>query len=89
MIKLTPSQIKILERLIFPETFDVIQEETDLQYGEIRDDLINLMNYRLIDVVDRSKPEPATTNFYDADNLKESSFQLTKLGIKHIKQRRR
>ena len=88
MLKTTASQRKILDRLIFPEPFEVIQEETDLQFGEIRDDIINLMNFGLIEVVDSDKPEPSGTNFYDADNIRESTFRLTKLGIKHIKRRR-
>lgn len=87
MLKITPSQRKILERLIYPESFDVIEEETDLQFGEIRDDLINLMNFRLIEVVNTDLPEPAGVHYYDSDNIRESSFRLTKLGIKHLKQR--
>ncbi|MEX0720262.1 MAG: hypothetical protein WD059_06310 [Balneolaceae bacterium] len=84
MRKLTPSEKRILNRLIFPESFEVIQEETNLQFGEIRDDLINLMNHHLIEVVDPENPDSHTTIFSDADNLKESMFRITKSGIKHI-----
>lgn len=84
MRKLSPSEKKILSRLIFPETFDVIQEETNLQYGEIRDDLINLMSYHLVEVVDSEKPQPNGTSFYDADNIRDFTFQLTKSGMKHL-----
>ena len=84
MRKISASEKKILNRLLFPESFDVIQEETDLQFGEIRDDLINLMSYHLIEVVDPDKPEPSGTSFYDADNIKNYSFRATKSGMKYI-----
>lgn len=84
MRKLSPSERKILNRLIFPEPFQVIQEETNLQFGEIRDDLINLMSHHLIEVVDTEKAEPNGTSFYDADNIQNYSFRITKSGIKHL-----
>ncbi len=87
MRKLTPTEKLILERLIYPETFEVIQDETKLEYGEIRDDLINLVSYRLVEVVDREYPEADGTFFYDADNLNESKFRITKSGIKQLKRR--
>lgn len=86
MRKLTPSEKKILDRLIFPETFDMIQEETGLQFGEIRDDLINLMSHNLIEAVDPEKPESGSTIFSDTDNLRDSSFRITKAGIKYLGQ---
>lgn len=84
MRKLSSSEKKILNRLLFPESFDVIQEETKLQFGEIRDDLINLISYRLIEVVDTEKPEPNGTSFYDSDNIRNFTFRITKSGMKHI-----
>lgn len=84
MRKLTPSERKILDRLIFPETFDIIQEETELEYGEIRDDLINLMSHHLVEVVDPDQPESGDTIFSDADNLKNFTFRITNSGIKHL-----
>lgn len=84
MRKLSLSEKKILNRLIFPESFDVIQEETELQFGEIRDDLINLMSYHLVEVVDADKPQPNGTSFYDADNIRDFSFRITKSGMKHL-----
>ncbi len=86
MRKLTPSERKILDRLIFPEPFEVIQEETKLEYGEIRDDIINLMNSRLIETVDKDQPNANSVPFYDSDNIKESTFRITKSGIKHMSQ---
>lgn len=88
MRKLTPSERKILDRLIFPEPFEVIQEETDLKYGEIRDDLINLMNSRLIEVVDPNNPNVDRSHFFDSDNVKQSTFRITKSGIKHMSNRK-
>lgn len=84
MRKLTVSEKKILDRLIYPESFDIIQEETELEYGEIRDDLINLMSHHLVEVVDPEQPEAGRTIFSDSDNLKKFTFRITKSGIKHL-----
>ena len=85
MRKLTSSERKILDRLIYPEPFDVIQEETQLAYGEIRDDIINLMNSRLIEVVDPDNNSPSKAHVFDSDNIKGSTFRITKSGINHMK----
>ena len=84
MKKLTKSELKIVERLIFPETFEVIQEETNMQYGELRDDLMNLVNYRFVEVVN-SEADEAKVSFYDSDKIGEFSFRATKTGLKSIK----
>lgn len=88
MKKLTLTEKKILERLLFPEPFEVIQDETELQYGEIRDDLINLLNYHLVEVVNPEDPDSSVSTHYDTDNLMDSTFRITQSGIKHLKQRR-
>jgi hypothetical protein len=85
MRKLSPSEKKILDRLLYPEPFEVIQEETQLAYGEIRDDLINLMNSRLIETVDPDNPNANTTGSFDSDNVKESTYRITNSGINLMK----
>jgi hypothetical protein len=85
MRKLSPSEKKILDRLIYPEPFEVIQEETQLAYGEIRDDLINLMNSRLIEAVDPDNPNSNTTGPFDSDNVKDSTYRITNSGINLMK----
>ncbi|WP_103665041.1 hypothetical protein [Gracilimonas amylolytica] len=87
MRKLTPSEKKILDRLLYPEPFEVIQEETQLAYGEIRDDLINLMNSRLIEAVDPDDPNASTTNYFDSDNVRDSVYRITNSGINLMKRR--
>ncbi|MEO1021128.1 MAG: hypothetical protein AAFW89_01175 [Bacteroidota bacterium] len=84
MRKLLPSERLILERLLFPESFEVIQEETSLNEGLIRDDIINLMNYRLIEALPLDD-ETDGSSFYDADRLKEYRFRITKKGLKHLR----
>jgi len=86
---LTPSERKILDRLIFPESFEVIQEETELGYGELRDDIINLMNSRLIEVVDQESSGESKLSWFDSDNVKQSTYRITKSGIQHMKQVKR
>jgi hypothetical protein len=84
MRKLTLSEQKILDRLIFPEPFEVIQDETQLKYGELRDDIINLMNSRLIEVVNPEEPNQNKSFPFDSDNVQDSTFRITKSGIKHM-----
>ncbi|MEX0845646.1 MAG: hypothetical protein WD022_10205 [Balneolaceae bacterium] len=85
MRKLTPTERKILDRLIFPEPYEVIAEETQLKYGEIRDDIINLMNSRLIEVINTDHPDANSTPYFDLDNIRQSTFRITNAGINHMK----
>lgn len=86
MRKLTKSERTVIERLIFPESFDVIMEETEMLYGELRDDLMNLVNYRLVEVVNNDEYNDSKMSFYDSDNIKEFSFRATKSGLKILNQ---
>tara|TARA_R110000868_G_scaffold378658_3_gene644162 strand:+ start:14212 stop:14448 length:237 start_codon:yes stop_codon:yes gene_type:complete len=76
----------VLKSLIFPESYDVILEETGSNIGALRDDLINLINYRLIEVLDEDNNSQVGTSFYDTDNLQNFSFRATKSGLKHIRE---
>lgn len=86
MRKLIPSEKLILKSLIFPEPYEVLLEETGASRGALRDDLINLVNYRLIDVVDLDEDGSSRSSFFDADNLQDFSFRATKLGLKQIRE---
>ncbi len=82
MRKLTPSERKIVESLIFPESFDVIMEETKFPYGTLRDDLINLVNYRFVEVINLDPTEESSMTYFDSDNIQECTFRATKIGLK-------
>ena len=88
MRKLFSSEKQILERLIFTESYEVLLDETGLHIGALRDDLINLINYRLIEVIhsDNSSISVNGVSFYDSDNLHELSFRATKMGLKYIRE---
>lgn len=73
-----------MERLIFPESFDVIMEETNMQFGELRDDLMNLVNHRFVEVVNFDSDKDSKMAFYDSDNIKDFSFRATKTGLKSL-----
>jgi hypothetical protein len=81
--KLTGSEISILRELIFPESFQHIQEETGLSYGAIRDDLINLISHGFIEVYD-AEAIASISPFYDSDQIEHFSFKATKRGLKQI-----
>lgn len=84
MRKLTKSEKTVIERLIFPESFDVIMEETNMQFGELRDDLMNLVNHRFVEVVNFDNDKDSKMAFYDSDNIKDFSFRATKTGLKSL-----
>lgn len=85
--KITKTEHMVLEKLIFPETFQDILDETGLLYGELRDDLINLLSFRMIEAYERSGNKIALTSFYDADNLHDFTFRATSKGLAEIKSR--
>ncbi|MFA5669161.1 MAG: hypothetical protein WC967_07950 [Balneolaceae bacterium] len=82
MRKITASERKIIESLIFPEPFEVIMEETEFPYGTLRDDLINLVNYRYVEVVNLDPSEDSSLTYFDSDNIRECTFRATKIGLK-------
>lgn len=85
--KITSTEKRVLEKLIFPETFQDILDETGLLYGELRDDLINLLSYRFIEAYERSGNKISLTSFYDSDNLQNFTFRATSKGLAEIKSR--
>ncbi|HCD51404.1 MAG TPA: hypothetical protein DEQ34_03085 [Balneolaceae bacterium] len=86
MRKLNPSEKQILDRLIFPEPYEVIQDETGFASGALRDDLINLINYRLIEVMNTDGDAHSSAFSYDSDNLQQFTFRATKTGLKKIRE---
>ena len=82
-MKLTPSEKQILRFLIFPETFEDLLEESGVTYGTLRDDLINLISHRYVEVYTFDKSTPVSP-FYDSDNLEQFAFKATKTGLKSI-----
>lgn len=82
--KITSSELSILERLVFPEPFSIIMEETGLQSGELRDDLINLLNFGFVETYEFKGQHITSTGFYDADNLQKFTFRATSKGLSAI-----
>ena len=83
--KITKTERRVLERLIYPEKFQVILEETGLLQGELRDDLINLLSFGFVEAYERNGDKIALTSFYDTDNLQDFTFQATSKGLSEIK----
>jgi hypothetical protein len=84
MRKVTATQRSIIEKLIFSEPFERVLEETGLSYGELRDELITLLNEGYVQVTEENGQLVKRQNFYDTDNLQQFSFQATKNGIAEI-----
>ncbi|SMO75010.1 hypothetical protein [Fodinibius sediminis] len=83
--KITKSERKVLEKLIFPERFQDVLEETGHLYGELRDDLINLLSFGFVEAYERSGSKITLTSFYDSDNLQDFTFRATSKGLSEIK----
>lgn len=83
--KLTPSEKTIVRELIFMESFQHLEEETGLGYGTLRDDLITLINHRMVEVFDTESEQPVSP-FYDSDNIRQFSFKATNAGLKKIQE---
>lgn len=84
MPTITSVQKLILEKLIFPEPFERILEETGLHTGTLRDELINLLSYGYVEAHETSNGREQDIDFYDTDNLQLFSFRATKQGLKFI-----
>lgn len=84
MHKITKTEKKVLEKLIYPENFEDIIAETQMQYGELRDDLINLLNFGFVEAYEKSGDTIAETKFYDADNLHLFTYRATGKGLSEI-----
>jgi hypothetical protein len=84
MVKITSAQRAIIDKLVFPEPFDRILEETGLSYGELRDELITMLNEGLVEVSEENGVQVERQYFYDTDNLQSFSFQATKSGLSQL-----
>ncbi len=85
MRKLYPSEKQILARLIFPEPYEVLLEETGLPAGALRDDLITLINFRLIEVWQTESVEINRATSYDSDHIESYTFRATAMGLKKMR----
>jgi hypothetical protein len=81
--KLDKSELNILGHLVFPEPFNKIMEETGQQSGELRDNLINLLNFGLVEAFEKES-RVSSSAFYDVDNLQDFSFVATRKGLAAI-----
>ena len=85
MKKIEASKRKIIESLLYPESFDTILEETELHRGEIRDDLMQMLNSGFIKaMVEGKEHHNNITSFFDSDNLEDYTFQATKRVLKAL-----
>lgn len=84
MPDITKQQRQILARLIYPESFEDILDETELHRGALRDELIQLVNSGHVTVASSDDKE-SSIPFYDSDNMHLFAFQATKSGLKQIR----
>ncbi|MFO8028612.1 MAG: hypothetical protein R6U28_02010 [Cyclonatronaceae bacterium] len=86
MANITESQRRILELLIYPESYHHIQQETGLSSGEIRDDLISLMHKNMIEVFESHGGNIGTkVRHFDNDHPECFFYRATKSGLGAMK----
>ena len=84
MAKVTKQQRKILDRLIYPEPFENVLSETGIKPGELRDELIQLVNHGYVEVWKNEQNWSHKIRFFDTDNMQLCNFRATKSGLKQI-----
>ncbi|MEX0894463.1 MAG: hypothetical protein WDZ36_01800 [Balneolaceae bacterium] len=84
-MKLTATERHILSFLIYPESFHQLLEESGLQRGSLRADLMHLVSHGYIEVY-LADQETLVSPFYDTDNMEQFSYKATRTGINAIRQ---
>lgn len=82
MHKVTRTQQTILRNLLYPEPYNRLLNETPVDAGTLRDELISLINQGFVEVYDEDKD--TSTKFYDSDQLHLFQFRATSKGLKRI-----
>jgi len=82
MHKVTRTQQAILRNLLYPEPYNRLLDETSVDAGTLRDELISLINHGFVEVYDEEKG--TGTRFYDSDQLHLFQFRATSKGLKSI-----
>ena len=72
---------QVLSRLIFPERFDALLEETRIPENILGDILRQLLHHRLVSAV---PAEEGTAVFYDVDDLRLYRYRLSRKGYDFI-----
>jgi hypothetical protein len=72
---------QVLSRLIFPERFEALLEETRIPENILGDIIRQLLHHRLVLAV----PEEATSSvFYDVDDLRLYQYRISQKGYNFI-----
>lgn len=86
MPSITTSQYQVLQQLVFTESFNSVQAETGLSYGELRDDLINLLSNGLVEVyTDPDEHAFIKRTHFDSDHPNRYYYRATKTGLDAMK----
>lgn len=85
-MKLTTSELEILDVMIYPEPFHQLMDETGMDPGSLRDDLIHLVSHGYVEVYLKDGSQ-SVSPFYDIDNLHNFSFKATRSGLTALQRR--
>lgn len=90
--KVTETEKRILSTLVFRECYETLKQETQLESGVLRDELITMINRGWIEVFDDSENSRKNARIhstsrvgYDSDHIDQFSFQATKNGLRGIR----
>lgn len=88
MATITESQQKILQLLIYVESYDHIREETGLSAGVVRDDLITLQHRNMIEVYESIDGNAGRkVRHFDNDHPELFFYRATKTGLNAMYQK--
>ncbi|MEX2584855.1 MAG: hypothetical protein WD315_00585 [Balneolaceae bacterium] len=85
-MKLTTSELEILDVMIYPEPFHQLMDETGMDPGSLRDDLIHLVSHGYVEVYLKDGSR-SVSPFYDIDNLHKFAFKATRSGLTALQRR--
>lgn len=89
MGKITASQRRILEILMYVESYEHIREETSLSFGEIRDDLITLSHRNMIEVFEGPDGNIGQkVRHFDNDHPESFYYRVTREGMNAMSRHR-
>lgn len=75
-----------MQQLVFIESFNSIQSETGLSFGELRDDIINLLSSGMIEVyADIDEHAELRRTHFDSDHPNRYFYRATHSGMKAMK----
>jgi len=77
-------QLEILNSLTFVEPFETLVEEVNASEPVIAAELKDLIDQRMVQVMDGDNGNYRKSFYYDSDNMRAFHYQATSKGLDHL-----